>query len=87
MDSLAALVKILRKVTGIKAVNITEKTSFHDDLGVDSVDMTELIMELETELNVEISDEDVEMVKTVGELIVILDSKLNQEKVQATATG
>lgn len=48
---------------------ITEKTSFKDDLGADSLDIFELVMALEEEFGVEIPSEDLENVNTVGDVI------------------
>lgn len=48
---------------------ITEKTSFKDDLGADSLDIFELVMALEEEFGVEIPSEDLEGVNTVGDVM------------------
>ncbi len=50
-------------------VDITEATSFKDDLGADSLDIFELVMALEEEFGVEIPSEDLENVNTVGDVI------------------
>ncbi len=62
------------KVRGIiveqLAVNeeeVTPTASFVDDLGADSLDTVELVMALEEEFNIEISDEDAEKIRTVGD--------------------
>ena len=51
---------------------ITEATSFKDDLGADSLDIFELVMALEEEFGVEIPSEDLENVNTVGDVISYL---------------
>jgi len=51
---------------------ITNEKSFTEDLGADSLDAVELIMEFEDEFNIEISDEDAEKITTVGETIAYL---------------
>ncbi|MCI8890598.1 MAG: acyl carrier protein [Eubacterium sp.] len=51
---------------------ITEATSFKDDLGADSLDIFELVMALEEEFGVEIPSEDLESVNTVGDVISYL---------------
>ncbi|MEA1871581.1 MAG: acyl carrier protein, partial [Candidatus Bipolaricaulota bacterium] len=48
---------------------VTDTSSFVEDLGADSLDTVELIMEFEDEFGVEISDEDAEKISTVGEAI------------------
>jgi acyl carrier protein len=52
---------------------VTEEASFVDDLGADSLDTVELIMEFEDEFGIEISDEDAEKISTVGEAIAYLE--------------
>lgn len=48
---------------------ITEATSFKDDLGADSLDIFELVMALEEEYGIDIPSEDLENVSTVGDII------------------
>ncbi|MBQ2945483.1 MAG: acyl carrier protein [Clostridia bacterium] len=54
---------------GIDASNITKDTSFTDDLSADSLDIVELIMAIEQEFDISVNDEDVENVKTVGDVV------------------
>lgn len=54
---------------GISADEITENTSFKVDLGVDSLDLFELVMALEEEFEVEIPAEDLETLVTVGDVM------------------
>jgi len=53
---------------GIEEFRIQEKSSFINDLGADSLDMYELIVELEKEFDISIPDEDAERIRTVGDL-------------------
>ena len=55
---------------------ITEKANFQDDLGADSLDLVELVMGLEDEFEIQIPDEDVETIKTVGEAVNYIDEKI-----------
>ena len=55
-----------------EAENITEATSFKEDLGADSLDLFELVMALEEEYGLEIPTEDLEKLSTVGSLIEYL---------------
>ena len=54
---------------------ITESANFQDDLGADSLDLVELVMGLEDEFEIQIPDEDVEAIKTVGEAVNYIDEK------------
>ena len=54
-------------------------TSFKDDLNADSLDLVELIMALEDEFNLEIEDEDVDSIKTVGDAIDYIKELLGEE--------
>lgn len=49
--------------------NITKKTNFTTDLDADSIDLVEFILQLEDEFGSEISDEDAEKIKTVGDAV------------------
>ena len=57
---------------GIEKSEITDSASFTNDLGADSLDTVELIMEFEKEFNISIPDEDAEKIGTVGQAISYL---------------
>ncbi len=61
---------------GVDAAKITEDASFIDDLGADSLDTVELIMQFEEVFDIEIPDEDAETITTVGTAVQYVDSKL-----------
>ena len=48
---------------------VTDNTSFIEDIGADSLDIVELVMELEEEFDIQIPDEQAEKIKTVGEAV------------------
>ena len=52
---------------------ITEETSFKDDLGADSLDLFEMVMSLEESCGVEVPTEDLEQMKTVGDVVKYLE--------------
>lgn len=56
---------------------VTMDASIVDDLGADSLDVVDLIMSLEEEFDVEIPDEDVESMKTVGDIVKYVEAKLS----------
>lgn len=53
----------------VSLAEVTEEKEFTNDLGADSLDTVELIMEFEKEFNMKIADEDAEKIKTVGDAI------------------
>jgi acyl carrier protein len=60
----------------IDAATITEKTDIAEDLGADSLDLVELIMELESEYEISVTDESIYACKTVGELVKYIEELL-----------
>lgn len=54
---------------GVEEADIKMEASFQDDLDADSLDLVELIMEMEDKFSVKISDEDAEKIRTVGEAV------------------
>lgn len=58
-----------------EGVEITESTSFKDDLNADSLDLFELVMALEDEFGIEIPSEDLEKLTTVGDVLNYLSDK------------
>ncbi len=58
---------------GVDESKITENSSFLDDLGLDSLDIIDLIMIFEEEFKIEIPDKEAEKIKTVGDMIRYLD--------------
>ena len=66
---------VIEEKLNAEGVEITEKTSFKDDLNADSLDLFELVMALEEEFNTEIPSEDLEKLTTVGEVMDYLEAK------------
>jgi len=60
----------------VDSSKISHDTKFMDDLGADSLDMVELLMEFEREFKITIPDEDSEKIKTVGEAELFLQNAL-----------
>ncbi len=55
---------------------ITTDTRLEDDLGADSLDVVDLLMSLEDEFDVEIQDEDIEKIHTVGDLVSYIEEHM-----------
>jgi acyl carrier protein len=67
--------EIIAKELGVERDKLTNEASFMEDLGADSLDTVELVMEFEKEFNIDIPDEDAEKLRTVGDAIAYLHSK------------
>ncbi len=61
---------------GVEPEEVTEQASFVDDLGADSLDIVELVMAFEENFGLEIPDEDAEKIRTVGDAVSYIKSKL-----------
>jgi acyl carrier protein len=75
--------EIAQKVTsiiidklGVEASEVTPEASFTNDLGADSLDTVELIMEFEKEFNISIPDDQAENISTVGQAISYLEANV-----------
>ena len=61
---------------GVDASEVTPEASFTNDLGADSLDTVELIMEFEKEFDISIPDEQAENIQTVGNAVEYLESQM-----------
>ncbi|MGX7418466.1 acyl carrier protein [Carnobacterium gallinarum] len=69
--------KIIVERFGVDEEKVTSELTFKDDLGADSLDIVELVMELEDVFGTEISDEDAEQIATVGDAVKYIDAHLS----------
>lgn len=77
MSDLASRVKeIIVAKLAVDAAEITPESNFIKDLGADSLDTVELIMELENEFKINIPDDSAEKITTVGEAIAYIETAL-----------
>lgn len=74
-DTLERVKKIIVDRLGVEESVITLESNFKEDLDADSLDVVELVMELEDEFDLEISDEDAEKIATVGDVVNYIASQ------------
>lgn len=74
-DLKAKVTEIIVKKLGVEESQVTEAASFTKDLGADSLDTVELIMEFEKEFDIPIEDSDAEKIQTVGDVINYITEK------------
>ena len=70
------VIEIIADKLGVDVNQVSKDKSFTGDLGADSLDTVELIMEFEKEFSVEIPDEDAEKILTVGDALAYIEERL-----------
>lgn len=75
MSAEKEVIDIVVEQLGVDRNDVTPAKSFVEDLNADSLDLTELIMTFEERFDCEISQEDAEKLKTVGDVIAYIDKK------------
>ncbi len=78
MDVAAKVKEIIKDKLSVEEAEIKEEASFANDLGADSLDTVELIMEFEKEFDIQIPDEQAEKIGTVGEAIAYIEQNAKQ---------
>ena len=73
------VVDIVSEQLGVDKDKISRETSFVNDLGADSLDTVELVMELEEEFDISIPDEAAEKIQRVGEAVEFIESTKGEE--------
>ena len=76
-DILTKLRPIIADQLGVDEADVKEDASFTEDLNADSLDLVELIMSLEEQFKLQISDEDAEKITTVGEAVEYISEHAN----------
>ncbi len=67
--------ELISEQLDVKADDITEASNIQDDLGADSLDVVDLVMALEDEFDVELPEDQVENIKTVGDIVKFIEDK------------
>ena len=74
MDVSAKVKSIIVEQLGVEEDEVKDNAKFIDDLGADSLDTVELVMALEEEFSIEISDDDAEKIMTVHDAVTYVES-------------
>jgi len=75
-DVSSKVISIIVDKLGVEESEVTNEASFTNDLGADSLDTVELIMEFEKEFNLSIPDEEAEKIETVGDAIKHIEANI-----------
>lgn len=75
--------RIIAEQLMVELDEVTDDASFIEDLGADSLDTVEMIMEIEDEFGIEIPDEDAEKIQTVGKAIEYVKQKVEAQQAKA----
>ena len=78
MSSYEKVKEVIMDKLGVEESKITAEASFVEDLGADSLDTVELVMQLEEEFGTEIPDEDAEKLQSVGDVIKFIEDTQSQ---------
>jgi len=77
MSSFDKVKEVIMDKLGVEESKITPEASFVDNLGADSLDTVELIMQLEEEFGIEIPDEEAEQLTTIAKAVEYIDSHIS----------
>ncbi len=75
-DTFNKVVEIIAERFNLEKEKVTREMTFQQDLGADSIDIVELVMELEDTFDAQISDEDAEKISTVGDAVDYIENHL-----------
>lgn len=69
------ILSIMESQLGVDVTGVTEETTFREDLRIDSLDLYELVTALEDEYGIEIDQEELDDIKSVGDVVEFLSTK------------
>lgn len=69
--------KVLVSTTNVNESLVSQEAKLKEDLGIDSLDSVELVLELETQFDVRIEDEELQSLVTVGDIVKLIETKKN----------
>ena len=72
------VLEIISENLGVNKEQVNRTTSFTEDLGADSLDIVEMVMELEEEFDITIPDDQAEKIKTVGEAVDYIEREMKK---------
>jgi acyl carrier protein len=75
-DTLERFTEIAVQILSVDAAKVVPAASFADDLDADSLDLAELVMELETQFDITVDEEELADIKTVGQALDMVNSKI-----------
>ncbi|NLO19526.1 MAG: acyl carrier protein [Ignavibacteria bacterium] len=76
-DIKSQVVSIIVDKLGVEESQVTDDANFTKDLGADSLDTVELIMQLEKQFDISIEDSDAEKIQTVGDVVKFLSERIS----------
>jgi len=79
------VIEIVAEQLGVNKDQITNETSFVNDLGADSLDTVELVMELEEEFDINIPDDVAEKIQTVGQAIEHIEKAIQSSETSSSS--
>lgn len=79
MNTREQVIDIIVNKLGVERESVVDSASFTNDLGADSLDTVELIMEFEREFGINIPDNQAEQISTVGEAISFVENAVNNK--------